>query len=248
MVILDGIAGLEHPRPLEPGDASCRNRSLHLRAAARSKCRWGRRCRSSSPSGSRKIWCRRARRTGRPCPRSTGNSAARCPAIWPEYIGERWRLSRMIRCVAGVGAGDAAVDLRRGDPARSGTRTAPADRRPAASRAPAQSIVRAVEPRRRSGLEPPELQAARRSSVARQPERRPARRPGRPAIFSLADMDQPAQESAGGQHHRRRRNVRPSPSDTPATRPPLEHRDPRPRPRRCRGRACPPAAPASPAR
>ena len=58
----------------------------------------------------------------------------------------------------------------------------------------------AVEPRRRAGLEPAEREARARSSVARQPDRRRLADPaGRDLL--LADMDQAAQEGAGGQHH-----------------------------------------------
>ena len=70
----------------------------------------------------------------------------------------------------------------------------------------AQSIVRAVEPRRRAGLQPAERKAEPLQR-ARQAERRRLADPaGRNLPF--ADMDQPAQERAGGQHRRRRSRIR----------------------------------------
>ena len=95
------------------------------------------------------------------------------------------------------GLGDAAVDLRRLDPGRqkgegSGGLVARLDLQPG----PVDGA--AVEPRRRAGLEPAHGKAQRLGSSASRG--RAPRRPGRPAS-SPADMDQAAQEGAGGQHH-----------------------------------------------
>ena len=60
-------------------------------------------------------------------------------------------------------------------------------------------MVLPVEPRRRAGLEPPERETGAAQRL-RQPERR--RLAGAPGgdLFG-ADMDEPAEERAGGQHH-----------------------------------------------
>src|SRR5205085_11559244 len=57
----------------------------------------------------------------------------------------------------------------------------------------------AVEPRRRPGLEPAEREAVPRQGFRQAERRRLADPPGWRLL--LADMDQPAQEGAGGQHH-----------------------------------------------
>ena len=64
----------------------------------------------------------------------------------------------------------------------------------------AQSMVRAIEPRRRAGLQPPE----RKADAFQRPGQAERRRLADPAgrRLPLADMDEAAQEGAGGQHHR----------------------------------------------
>ena len=108
------------------------------------------------------------------------------------------------------GAGDAALDLRRGDARGQGRERL---RRVVAGlhlhRAPVDGG--AVEARRRAGLEPPQREAERLER-RRQPERRRLPGPaGRPV--PLAEMDQPAQEGAGGDDHR------PCPQLTPVRQP-----------------------------
>ena len=75
MVVFDRIA-----RPQHPGALQARNRRQDRRAAplraARSRCRWGRRCRRRALPAPGRSDGRRDRRSGRSCPRSTGNSAA----------------------------------------------------------------------------------------------------------------------------------------------------------------------------
>ena len=68
----------------------------------------------------------------------------------------------------------------------------------------------AVEPRRRAGLEPAERKAEPLQR-ARKPERRRLADPAGRRLL-LADMDQPAQERAGGQHHGAAASSRPSAS------------------------------------
>ena len=100
-------------------------------------------------------------------------------------------------CVAGQRARDAALDLRRLDArgqhrerlgrlvARLHLDRGPVDRR-------------AVEPRRRAGLEPAEREAEPLERERQAERRRLADPAGRRLL--LADMDQAAQERAGGQH------------------------------------------------
>ena len=114
------------------------------------------------------------------------------------------------------GPGDAALDLRRGDPLGHHRKRL---RRIVAGlhlhRGPVDG--RAVEPRRRAGLQPPEGEAGALEG-SREPDRRrladPARRP-----ILLAEMDQPAQEGPGGDDHRAGGNSRPSARPMPVTRP-----------------------------
>ena len=60
-----------------------------------------------------------------------------------------------------------------------------------------QSMVRAVEPRRRAGLEPPEREPGALKRARKAHRRRLADPAGRPVL--LAEMDQAAQERAGGE-------------------------------------------------
>ena len=167
--------------------------------AARSRCRSDRPWCRRGPPAPGKSDGRRARRSARSCPRSTGNSAARGSAIWPEYIGERCTLARMIACVAAVvrvmphwicGFVDALGQR------RERLRRLVAGLHLEA----AQSMVR---PSSRGGVPVLSRPSAKpsRSSVPRKPKRRRLADPaGRD--LPLADMDQAAQERAGGQHHR----------------------------------------------
>ena len=63
----------------------------------------------------------------------------------------------------------------------------------------AQSMVRAVEPRRRAGLQPPERETDPLQRARKPRRRRFADAAGR--NLPLADMDEAAQERACGQHH-----------------------------------------------
>ena len=94
---------------------------------------------------------------------------------------------------------------------------------------PAQSMVRAVEPRRRAGLQPAQPQARARSRRSDSPLAGAS--PYRPAgIFSSPLMDQPAQEGAGGQHHRAARDSSARRAvTTPATAAVRRRSDPPPR-------------------
>ena len=97
-------------------------------------------------------------------------------------------------------AGDAALDLSVVDALGQRRRTAPAARRRAASRARAQSMVR---PSSRGGVPVLSRPSAKpsRSSVRDKPSAGAS--PTRPAgVLLLADMDEAAQERAGGEHHR----------------------------------------------
>ena len=96
-----------------------------------------------------------------------------------------------------VGARDAALDLRRRD--------ALGQRRERLGRLVARLHLdggpvdgRPVEPRRRAGLEPAERKAESRKRERKADGRRLTDAPGRD--LALADVDQPAQKSAGGQH------------------------------------------------
>ena len=110
----------------------------------------------------------------------------------------------------------------------SGTRRAPAGRRRAGP--PGRpSRWSAVEARRGSGLEPAHARSQARRRVLEQTDAPAPRRsrPGRPPR-SLADMDQAAQESAGGQHHGAgAQALARRPVTTPATRPSASGSDPR---------------------
>ena len=98
-----------------------------------------------------------------------------------------------------VGAGDAALDLRVLD--ALGQRRERLRRIVARLHLEARPVDgAAIEPRRRAGLQPAERKADAFKRL-RQPERRRLADPaGRDLL--LADMDQAAQERAGGQHHR----------------------------------------------
>ena len=178
MVVLDGVARLQHPGALEPGNGGAAAPPAP-RAAARSRCRWGRPCRRRGPRARGRSGAARGRRSAPPCPRSTGSSARRWPRSGPEYIGARCRLARISACVARRRVGDPAVDLRVRQPRRSGTRTAPADRRPAAAASPARSMVAPVQARRRPGLQPPQPQPDAASGS--RPDATAGRSPTRPA-------------------------------------------------------------------
>ena len=216
------------------GAARAREWSRPARAgrppAARSRCRSDRPwCRRAPPARGRS-GARRARRSGRSCPRSTGNSAARGSAIWPEYIGERCTLARMTAWVAAVvrvmphSICGLAMPLGQG---RERLRRLVARLHLAAP--PSRWCV----PSSRGGVPVFSRPSAKpsRSSVRDRPERRRLADPAGRRLL-LADMDQAAQEGAGGQHHRAgaRARGRP-PSRTPATRPSRDRRDRRPRPR-----------------
>ena len=125
---------------------------------------------------------------------------ARGYAIWPEYMGERWRLARMTRWVASVvrvmpqwicGLSMRSVRERerlRWLIARAASRGWP-------SRWCVPSSRGGVPVFSRPSSKPSPLERAR------QPDRwRFADPAGRD--LPLADMDQAAQEGAGGQHHR----------------------------------------------
>ena len=169
--------------------------------AARSRCRSDRPCRRRALPARGRSGGRRARRSARSCPRSTGNSAARGSAIWPEYIGERCRLARMIAWVAARGAGDAALRSA-GCRSRSvSIENGSGGSSPGCISSAAQSMVR---PSSRGGvpvLSRPERKAAALQRRATSPSGGRLADAARPAILLLADMDQAAQERAGGQHH-----------------------------------------------
>ena len=135
MVVLDRVAG-----PDRCARVPAREWSRPARAApppaARSRCRSDRPSRRRGLPAPGKSGGRRARRSARSCPRSTGNSAARGSAICPEYIGERCTLARMIAWVAAVVRVMPHSICGCARSRRSGTRTAPAARRRAASPAP----------------------------------------------------------------------------------------------------------------
>ena len=116
------------------------------------------------------------------------------------------------------GPGDAALDLRVRRSARSAPKTAPAARRRAAFPAPPSRWCgrRAAAACRSSGgrARSPAAPASRESPSAGASPTRPA------GDLPLADVDQPAQERAGGQHHGAAAgNFRPSASLSPQTRP-----------------------------
>ena len=67
-------AALPHVR----GPGWCATSPPARRAAGRSRCRSGRSCRRRAPPARERSGAGRARQSGRSCPRSTGNSAARC--------------------------------------------------------------------------------------------------------------------------------------------------------------------------
>ena len=117
-------------------------------------------------------------------------------------------------------AGDAALDLRRFDPlGQHRERLGRIVARLHLERGPVDGL--AVEPRRRAGLEP-----AQRKPKPLQRERKPdGRRFADPAGRGLlfADMDQAAQEGAGGQHHGAAASSRPSARRTPVTAPSRDH-------------------------
>ena len=106
-----------------------------------------------------------------------------------------------------------ADDLRRGDALRQeGERRGRVVALLHLQRVPIDSA--AIEPRRRSGLEPAHAQAEPIKAL-RQPERRGLVDPaGRD--LALADMDQPVEEGAGGQHHGAGAMLRPSAVTMPA--------------------------------
>ena len=197
MVVFDRVAGPHHAAPFPAPGWSPAARAARP-PAARSRCRSDRPSCRRGPRARGRSGARRARRSGRSCPRSTGNSAGRGSAICPEYIGERCTFARMI-VVRGVGrAGDAALDLRRLDALgehRERLRRLVAglhlDRGPVDRRA--------VEPRRRAGLQPAEREAEPLERARKPDGGRLADPAGRRLL--LADMDQAAQERAGGQHH-----------------------------------------------
>ena len=197
MVIFDGIAWPDHANPL-PGREWSRGWKAAPPREARWRCRWDRRWSRRGLPAREKSDARRDRQSERSCPRSraiTRPAALDLPGIHrramhirPDYLmGGRRR------------AGDTALDLRRGDPLghhRERLRRIVAglhlDRGP---------IDRgAVEPRRRAGLQSPELEAGALER-SRKPERRrlayPARRP-----ILLAEMDQPTQKRSGRDNHR----------------------------------------------
>ena len=187
--------------------------------AARSRCRWDRRwCRRALPARGKSgavalaeahdlVLDRRAiaRAAALDLARNTSATGARLVA--DERVGRRRR------------AGDAAGICGCRRSARSGTRTARAARRRAASPAP-PSRWSAVEPRRRPGLEPA--------------ERKPRRSQGRATARSRRLPDAAGRDLCSPIWIRPRRNVpvvsttapapssRPSASVTPATRPAID--------------------------
>ena len=177
--------------------------SGHPRAAW-SRCRWGRR------------WCRRA-------PPAPGKSGARRVGEADDLVLDRRAVARAAaldlpgihRRPVQIGpdevvrgrrrAGDAAGNLRVVDAlGQEGKRL----RRLVAGLHlhRDQSMVRAVESRRRAGLEPAQREARAFRASRKTDGRRLADPAGR--SLSLADVDQAAQERAGRQHHGAGRNNR----------------------------------------
>ena len=111
----------------------------------------------------------------------------------------------MIAWVAVGGAGDAALDLRVRDPL--GQRRERLRRLVAGLHLQARPVDgAAVEPRRRAGLQPAERKPKPLERRDKPSRRRLADPAGRRLL--LADMDQAAQERAGGQNHRAGARIR----------------------------------------
>ena len=123
---------------------------------------------------------------------------ARPRSISPEYIGERCEIGADQRVRRRGGGGDVAGDLRRRDPLGQ-NENGGGGSSPCCTSSPAQSIVL---PSSRGGV--PVLSRPRAKPYAARVSARPMRgRLADPAggdLF-LADMDEPVQKRAGGQHH-----------------------------------------------
>ena len=186
------------------------------RPAARSKCRSDRRSdRRALPARGRSGGCR-GRRSGRPCPRSTGNSAGRgrrsrrnrrrCDGRWRARSRGRRALVRVMwQRTCGVAIASVSAENGSGGSSPGWTSSArPVDRRP-------------VEPRRRAGLEPAEREAGRleRSAPGRPTARR---RPGRPACAVRRDGSRPCRKVPVVTTSAAQASVRPSASSTAADR------------------------------
>ena len=156
---------------------------------------------SSRPSGSRKIWWLLALGEAHDLVLDR-RAVARADALdlRRNTSARDARLARMIACVAGVvrvmWQAICGVVIRVGQERERHRRIVAGLH---LERGPSRSS--AVEPRRGAGLEPAHAQA--RGRRAGRTGRSQGASPTRPAgILRLADMDQAAQERAGGQHHR----------------------------------------------
>ena len=117
------------------------------------------------------------------------------PRIWPLKSGDSSMLlaNEIVDAIGRVQ--QVTGDLRRDRCGRSGTRTAPAGRRRARPWKREKSMLLAVEPRRRAGLQPAPLEAERLQRLREIARRRLAGAAGRPLL--RPDVDQPVEERAG---------------------------------------------------
>ena len=141
------------------------------------------------------------------------------PEIWPLKSGD-WSMLRAHQVVHAVGRVEqVTVDLRPVDASRSRTRTAPADRRRAPASKRREVDARAIEPRRRAGLQPAPLEAERLRATPRDratAARRRARRAAARGRCGQAVQERPGRDDERAAATR----ARPSSSSSPLTRPP----------------------------
>ena len=227
VVVLDRIARPRHGGLLEARDAAAASRAARP-PAARSRCRSGTRSgRRALPARGRSDG-RRGRRSGRPCPRSRGNSAARGPGCRRSTSARGARFARMRSCtgpVVRVMPHSICGAVMRPVRAENGTGSSS----PGCFCDAGPIDGAAVEAGRRPGLEPPEPEAEALERAGKTDRRPLAHAAG--GNLALADVDQAAQERAGGQHDGRRREPPAVGEDEAAGAAVLDRRDRRPRPR-----------------
>ena len=101
IVIFDRVARSQDARPLQPGDGRDQRRLRLLGQRGRDAVGIDGADRRRPPARGRSGGFR-GRRSGSPCPRSTGNSAARVRRSRRNRRPERWALARTIACVSAV--------------------------------------------------------------------------------------------------------------------------------------------------